>query len=179
VQRLTMQKRIFHLDGQPFMATYDGAYWETHGTLLRLIEEHARDEPQRSSEALGGPPQPEQAPLDATAPAPPARKAAESPSPNANSPEGSVRHPARTTRRRRANAEVAPHRDHDVAAGGSTETAGVEQAVADAPVVTEASGDGPVGTGDQSGSAVRRSRIRQPQAPRWATAGKERRGRLK
>jgi len=42
VQRLTMQKRIFRLDGQPFLATRDGTYWETHGTLMRLIEDQER-----------------------------------------------------------------------------------------------------------------------------------------
>jgi hypothetical protein len=38
VERLTMQRRIFRLEGRPFLVTRDGAYWETHGTLMRLIE---------------------------------------------------------------------------------------------------------------------------------------------
>jgi hypothetical protein len=40
VQRLTMQRRIFRLDGKPFMVTRDGGFYETHGTLLRLIEDY-------------------------------------------------------------------------------------------------------------------------------------------
>ncbi|MDO9713522.1 hypothetical protein [Paracraurococcus lichenis] len=40
VQRLTMQRRIFRLDGKAFMVTRDGAFYETHGTLLQLIEDY-------------------------------------------------------------------------------------------------------------------------------------------
>ena len=38
VQRLSMQRRIFRIDGKPFVATRDGgAFLETHATLLPLI----------------------------------------------------------------------------------------------------------------------------------------------
>ena len=37
-QRLSMQRRVFLLDGKPFVATRDGgAFIETHATLLLLI----------------------------------------------------------------------------------------------------------------------------------------------
>jgi len=43
VQRLAMQRRIFTLDGMPFVATCDdGGFFETHATLARLIETHGR-----------------------------------------------------------------------------------------------------------------------------------------
>jgi hypothetical protein len=38
VQRLSMQRRIFRIGGEPFVATRDGgAFLETHATLLPLI----------------------------------------------------------------------------------------------------------------------------------------------
>lgn len=39
VALLSMQRRIFRIDGSPFLATRDGSgFFETHGTLSRLIE---------------------------------------------------------------------------------------------------------------------------------------------
>ena len=38
VGRLSMQRRVFRIDGQPFVATRDGGgFFETHATLLPLI----------------------------------------------------------------------------------------------------------------------------------------------
>ncbi|MDB5373733.1 MAG: hypothetical protein JWP04_2375, partial [Belnapia sp.] len=37
VQRLTMQQRIFRVDGKPFLLSRDGSYYETAGTLRVLI----------------------------------------------------------------------------------------------------------------------------------------------
>ena len=43
VALLSMQRRVFHVDGKPFMATRDGGgFFETHGTLSLLVEGHAR-----------------------------------------------------------------------------------------------------------------------------------------
>jgi hypothetical protein len=40
VARLSMQRRIFTLDGKPFLATRDGGgFFETHATLALLIED--------------------------------------------------------------------------------------------------------------------------------------------
>jgi hypothetical protein len=179
VQRLTMQKRIFRLCGKPFMATRDGGFWETHGTFLKIIEEHAGKAPRQSSEALKGLPQPEQAPLSNTIPPSPVQEAAEPPSRDAKTPEEIARTQARPPRRRRTGAKVALSHERDKAAGGGTETARVEHAIVDAPVVAEAPGEAPAEAGDQSDSTVRRSRTRQPMATRSAPAGKERHGRLK
>ena len=44
VARLSMQRRIFRVDGKPFMATRDGGgFFETHGTLTLLIGGNGRD----------------------------------------------------------------------------------------------------------------------------------------
>jgi hypothetical protein len=44
VARLSMQRRIFTLDGRPFVATRDGGgFHETHATLALLIETRGRD----------------------------------------------------------------------------------------------------------------------------------------
>src|SRR5215210_6230275 len=39
VQRLSMQRKVFEIDGQPHLATRDGSFFETAGTLERLIAE--------------------------------------------------------------------------------------------------------------------------------------------
>jgi DNA-binding protein H-NS len=39
VQRLSMQRRVFEIGGQPHLATRDGSFFETAGTLERLIAE--------------------------------------------------------------------------------------------------------------------------------------------
>ena len=62
VRRLSMQRRVFRIDGQPFVATR-GGFIETHGTLAALIEEHAPHAPERNAEA-------ETAPVEVTAPIP-------------------------------------------------------------------------------------------------------------
>ena len=43
VALLSMQRRVFHVDGKPFMATRDGGgFIETHGTLSLLVGDHGR-----------------------------------------------------------------------------------------------------------------------------------------
>ncbi len=43
VGRLSMQRRVFRIDGRPFVATRDGgSFFETHGTLSVLNEGHGR-----------------------------------------------------------------------------------------------------------------------------------------
>jgi hypothetical protein len=43
VARLSMQRRIFRIDGKPFLATRDGGgFFETQSTLSLLIEGHGR-----------------------------------------------------------------------------------------------------------------------------------------
>ena len=43
VALLSMQRRVFRLGGEPFVATRDGGgFMETHGTLSLLVEGHGR-----------------------------------------------------------------------------------------------------------------------------------------
>ena len=43
VAMLSMQRRVFRIAGSPFVVTRDGGgFFETHGTLARLIEAHGR-----------------------------------------------------------------------------------------------------------------------------------------
>jgi hypothetical protein len=39
IRRLSMQRKVFHIDGQPALATRNGAFFETVGTLTALIAE--------------------------------------------------------------------------------------------------------------------------------------------
>ena len=42
IGRLSMQRRVFRIDGRPFVATRDGGgFFETHATLLPLIGDQA------------------------------------------------------------------------------------------------------------------------------------------
>jgi hypothetical protein len=44
VALLSMQRRVFRIDGSAFVATRDGGgFFETHGTLTLLVEGHGRD----------------------------------------------------------------------------------------------------------------------------------------
>ena len=53
VGRLSMQRRVFRIDGRPFMATRDGGgFFETHATLLPLIGGQAPGR-ERGSEESG------------------------------------------------------------------------------------------------------------------------------
>ena len=52
-QRLAMQRRIFILDGKPFIATRNGGgFFETHATLALLIEGHKPDREPRPEETV-------------------------------------------------------------------------------------------------------------------------------
>ncbi|MBD0275472.1 MAG: hypothetical protein ICV73_26525 [Acetobacteraceae bacterium] len=51
VRRLTMQRRVFCWDGAPVLATRDGGFFETHGTLAALIRRHAAVSAQRGAAA--------------------------------------------------------------------------------------------------------------------------------
>ena len=51
VKRLSMQRRVFRIDGDPFVATRDGGgFFETHGTLVALVEGHAPSRERASEE---------------------------------------------------------------------------------------------------------------------------------
>jgi hypothetical protein len=52
VGRLSMQRRVFRIDGEPFVATRDGSgLFETYGTLFALVERQAPSRERGSEEA--------------------------------------------------------------------------------------------------------------------------------
>jgi hypothetical protein len=56
VQRLSMQRKVFEIDGQPHLATRDGGFFETAGTLERPIagELEARQQADLAAWDAGG-----------------------------------------------------------------------------------------------------------------------------
>ena len=180
VQRLTMQRRIFRIDGLPCMATRDGAYWETHGTLLRLVDEEARG----GEDPVGGPPAraslPQEPCVGDAAPTAEAQDGADTPGPIATPREEEARAPARNTRRRRAPAEPSARRDGEGTASHGAGALVRGPTAVDAPEVPKVPGEvrAEAVEGQPGPAALRARRARQPKVPRWTTAGKERRGRL-
>ena len=97
VQRYAMQKKVFHIGGEPVLATRDGALFETAGTLARLIAEGERQRRDMAEWEAA-------APMPAVeAPAPPASaRAAEPEPPTALGPRAPVAAPPRQRRTPRA-----------------------------------------------------------------------------
>jgi hypothetical protein len=194
VQRLTVQRRIFRLDGQPVVVTRDGGFFETHSTLVRLIE------PQLRAAAPGPAPDPASAPAPAplATPEPEAATALPAAPPVAGSAgeePAPAPSPARSgQRRRRASAAAAAAPDTEgaispdpVPAAASAASAPVEDIEAAArseaeEMLGELAAAGP--SGGAGAKVIRRfggggGGGGGPRAPRWMTAGKARRGRLK
>ena len=67
VQRLSIQRKVFEIDGQPHLATRDGSFFETAGTLERLIagELDARQQADLAAWEAGGTAEPSAAPAPA------------------------------------------------------------------------------------------------------------------
>ncbi len=67
VQRLSMQRKVFEIDGQPHLATRDGSFFETAGTLERLIagEVEAQQQADLAAWEAGGTAEPSPAPVPA------------------------------------------------------------------------------------------------------------------
>ena len=65
VQRLSMQRKVFEIDGQPHLATRDGSFFETAGTLERLIagELEAQQQADLAAWEAGGTAEPSSPPL--------------------------------------------------------------------------------------------------------------------
>ncbi len=50
VQRLSMQRKVFRIDGAPHLATRDGSFFETAATLQRLIAAHQVEDAQQQAD---------------------------------------------------------------------------------------------------------------------------------
>lgn len=177
VRRLTMQRRVFRLDGAPVLATRDGGYFETHGTLATLIARFAAV-PAGKGAAMDGPRPHDRAPASGAEPS-----AASGPGPAQASPSG-VDLPTSTAGPSPAP-ESCPQEPAAEAVGPGAPRDGAAVSAADAgeEVATPAEETGAEGDGAptrfRAARAPRQRRAGQPKTPRWITAGKERRGRLK
>ena len=177
VRRLTMQRRVFRLDGEPVLATRDGGYFETHGTLATLIERRAAVPVGRGA-AMDGP-RPHQGAVASGA----EPSAASGPGPAQASPTGVD---LRTSTAGPSPAPEHPPQEPVAEAaepGAPRDSAAVSAADAGEEVATPVDETGAEGDGAptrlRAARAPRQRRAGQPKTPRWVTAGKERRGRLK
>jgi hypothetical protein len=185
VARLTMQRRIFRLDGQPVMVSRDGAYYETHSTLLALIEGHGQPEAREAVEPVAVAEEVvEAAPGDgAVLPDPAGRPVPR----GASEPTSIDAVQAATSMPETVRHEPLPE---DAVPTAVTEPARPPRAAVrsrkaadDTAPSMEATG-APATTGSADALQVRERRPRrspgyEPPTPRWQVAGKLRRGRLK
>jgi hypothetical protein len=188
IDRMTMQRRVFDLDGRPHVVSRDGLYFETHATLAPVIADAeafmvapapavvpipvavAAPEPLADVAPAVPPPAPvaiaAALPLLAEAPAGPAEPAAPLRAPRrrlAANPEteGETRKPARRrTMVERAEELFSPPPEPEPG-----------------HVATEHTLSLPVDDSAQGTEAAARRRQRVADAPRWQVAGAMRRGR--
>jgi hypothetical protein len=177
VRRLTMQRRVFRLDGEPVLATRDGGYFETHGTLATLIERRSAVPAARGA-AMDGPRPHQGAAASGAEPSAPSGPGSAQASPTgvdlptstagpSPAPEPCPQGPAAE-----AAEPGAPRDDGAVAANDA-------EAEVAAPADETGVEGGAVPTRLRAARTPRQRRAGQPKTPRWVTAGKERRGRLK
>jgi hypothetical protein len=153
VGRLTPQRRIFRLDGRPFVARRPDGFLETHATLARLTEDRLRTAPTPPPPRRGAP----AAATEQTATADATRIRQP---PSSHGPAGSADTPSPPP------PPTAPGPDATAADGTHDAAAPATEAE---PVPARGGGRGTV-------RDVRR-RAGQPKPPRWTTAGALRRGR--
>ena len=193
VQRLTMQQRIFKVEGKHYLLSRNGSYFETAGTLRALIAKappvtpQAAPDPEPAPAAAAPPleappapvaPEPLPAPLaEARVPEPPPAPLAEarmpepSPAPvvEASEPEpipAPPEEPAAPPVRRRRRSPTKPAAPVEAEASGPA-----EPEAEPAPPIEEQSSEA-----EAAAAPRRRAKAAEP---RWKTAGLARRGRLK
>ncbi|MGG5890985.1 hypothetical protein ACLF3G_28295 [Falsiroseomonas sp. HC035] len=179
VQRLTMQRRVFRIGEQPFLATRSAGFYETYGTLLLLVDEYERDRQRRPDDVLV--PSGEAAPMtpsDIALQGPATLKAGPASTASDQQQQVTKATPKRL-RPARAGAKPTPDASSTAVANeapGQGDVVGAEELPPPSQIagvmIPDLVDEEPLRT-------VRRPRIRQPQPPRWTTAGKARRGRLK
>ena len=162
-----MQRRIFRIDGTPFIAVRDGGFIETHGTLAALIEKHRPGAPDRiaEAEAVPIPAQTEPSEPEASAVVPVAPEAVDGQRRETDPP------PAKRRRARTPRPETPPASTEAAPTDAAEDKPNVAEEVLGAVEVVQNSGP--------RARVVGRRRAGQPPTPRWMTAGKARRGRLK
>jgi len=166
IHRFQVQRRLFQRDGRIVVATRNGAFYETHATLLHLIRDVVLEE--AAPQAAPEPPPAITAEEPAPAPDPasgPALQATEVPAEAPAESAPVVKRP----RKPRAPRAAAPAPQADLLPEADMSAAPEAEASAE----PEAEDD----TGAEKGARTRAPR--KADLPRWQTAGAERRGRLK
>jgi hypothetical protein len=165
VRRLTVQRRIFRIDGRPHLVVR-GGYNETHATLAALLERHRAGAPHRPAEPGAAAVMVQAAPPDTSTPAAaPERHGAEQRHEAAESPAKKVRRPRQP--------RPSPEARQEATSIGAPEAEPSEAEAMLAEVTAAASSGGP------KARVVGPWRAGQPKTPRWMVAGKLRRGRLR
>jgi hypothetical protein len=165
VRRLTVQRRIFLVHGEPVVVVRRG-FFETWATLAVLIENHRLIAPDSSSET-GAAAAPEYAAQSDAGPSPdPAQ-------PDVAEAKQVHRDAAPAPRRPRA-----PRPKSAPADAGAAHTGGTVAGPSDAGEML-AEGAAAQGRGPKACALRRGRRTGWPPTPRWMVAGKMRRGRLK
>ena len=135
VRRFTMQRRVFRMEGKPYLVSADGIYFETHSTLAAILDEQMAMSAVIETPEFMAPPMEGPAATAVTAPE-----------------DGRMEPVVATNAAQGENAADA----------AAAELSGDLAALIEPPV-----------------SAARRRRAPDSKLPRWMTAGKARRGRLK
>ncbi len=179
IDRMTMQRRVFDVDGKPHVVSRDGLYFETHATLAPMIADALAAMPAAPEpEPMAAAPVVVAAAPDVAVAAEPAAVEAEA-EPEAaaeDAPRRPVRRrltrpetteggeePRKPARRRAMPAQA----DADMAVAAAEPAAATPQTTLSLPV-----DDSELGL-----EAAARRRMRSSEAPRWQVAGALRRGR--
>jgi hypothetical protein len=164
VQRLTMQRRIFSIADRPFIVRRGGAPFETHGTLMALIADHPATVRGRRADTSMLPPPSIPARVE-----PEGTRLAAEPSPAQPVQSSAVDGARERQRRRNAEPNSQP----------SAQAAATREALAPAAEDESQADISPTRIGGSGANVISRRRAGQRPPPRWMTAGKARRGRLK
>jgi hypothetical protein len=186
IDRMTMQRRIFEVEGRPHVVSRDGVYYETHATLAptlaHLPAEPVATAPEPSAPAEPPPPpaaalaEPPAAPEPAEAAAAEEAGAEDSTDPRAprrrilraTGPGGSAPKPAAPAAEPGAEAEAEPPRR-------TLRRRSASSAADSAVLASEPTAPTEAETNAETEAATRRRW--QVEAPRWQVAGAMRRGR--
>jgi hypothetical protein len=195
IDRMTMQRRVFDVDGRPHVVSRDGLYFETHATLAPVIADAEAFAPAApatlpaTAAAMPPPAAPAAAlpvlaaaPVVMPAPAMPA-PAADRDRPLASDPLAAEDEAPRRAPRRRLAAKPEAEGEIRKPARRRTMVERAEELFSPPPepepghVATEHTLSLPVDDSAQGSEAAARRRQRVADAPRWQVAGAIRRGR--
>jgi hypothetical protein len=168
IRRFSAQRRIFRIDGAPFVAARGGGFVETWATLAALIERHRRAAAEQDAAAETAPGPEHDAQSRAEPPPAPAET-------DAARAEQDRRGASAATPRRPKAAKRQPARAEGGAAPASEAAARPSEAEAEEMLAGVAAAQG----GGPRARVPGRWRAGEPPTPRWMVAGKMRRGRLK